>query len=72
MKVVPTIQLNKRNTFENYTQAFSVAFFDLYIKKIKSAQSYLTSNYAHFLDQDSKNLWLISRTSRELLTAKLS
>ena len=72
MKVVPTIKLSKKNTFENYIQAFSVAFFDLYIKKIKSAQSYLTSNYAHFLDQDSKNLWLISRTSRELLTAKLS
>ena len=72
MKVVPTIKLNKRNTFEHYIQAFSIAFFDLHIKKIKSAQSYLTSNYAHFLHQDSKNLWLISRTSRELLTAKLS
>ncbi len=69
---VPSIKIEKRNTFENYIQAFSTAFFNFYLKNTESAQSYLSSNYAHFLNQNSNNLWLISRTSRELLTAKLS
>ena len=72
MDGVPSIKLHKKNIFENYIQAFSVAFFDLYIKQLESAQAYLTSNYAHYLHQDADNLWFISRTSRELLTSKLS
>jgi predicted dienelactone hydrolase len=69
---VPTIKITKKNIFENYIQAFSIAFFDLYIKKMASAQTYLTSNYAHYLHQNANNMWLISRTSRELLTSKLA
>ena len=72
MSGVPSIKITKKNIFENYIQAFSIAFFDLHIKKLASAQAYLTSSYAHYLDQDTKDMWLISRTSRELLTSKLT
>ena len=62
---LPTIRLEKTSIFEKYIQAFSIAFFDFYLQNKTQSQVYLTSNYAHWLQQKQEHLWLVCKNGEQ-------